>query len=148
MSWINNSKNREGVLGEIPALAKNFSNVYEQFWKLPQIPARTLELCRLRLAQLHGSQTEWQRREVALDQAIYSKLENWPQSSCFSEAEKSCLAFTEVYAMDVQAITDEQAESVKDHYGDAGLVALIEALGFLDGMTRLSLLWQLDAEGQ
>ena len=33
-----------------------------------------------------------------------------------------------------------------DGYQAPGLVALVEALGILDGMTRLSLLWQLPAE--
>jgi hypothetical protein len=47
--------------------------------------------------------------------------------------------------MDTQAITDELAEAVKLHVGDAGLVLLVEALGILDGRTRLSLLWQLPA---
>jgi hypothetical protein len=47
--------------------------------------------------------------------------------------------------MDAQALTDELAEAVKSHFGDAGLVMLVEALGILDGMTRLSLLWQLPA---
>jgi hypothetical protein len=55
------------------------------------------------------------------------------------------LAFTEVYAMDAQALTDTLAADVKTHFGDAGLVLLVEALGILDGMTRLSLLWQLPA---
>jgi hypothetical protein len=45
--------------------------------------------------------------------------------------------------MDAQALTDEHAEAVKSHFGDAGMVLLVEALGILDGMTRLSLLWQL-----
>jgi hypothetical protein len=56
------------------------------------------------------------------------------------------LAFTEVYAMDTQALTDQHAQAVKRHFGDAGLVLLVEALGILDGMTRLSLLWQLPAK--
>ena len=47
--------------------------------------------------------------------------------------------------MDAQALTDELADAVKAHFGDAGLVLLVEALGILDGMTRLSLLWQLPA---
>ena len=43
--------------------------------------------------------------------------------------------------MDVQAITDAQAEAVKAHFGDAGLVLLIEALGQFDGVARLRRLW-------
>jgi alkylhydroperoxidase family enzyme len=72
-------------------------------------------------------------------------LSNWDTDSRFSDAERACLAFTEVYAMDTQAITDELAAAVKLHVGDAGLVLLVEALGILDGRIRLSLLWQLPA---
>jgi len=73
------------------------------------------------------------------------QLSNWDTDSRYSAMERACLAFTEVYAMDTQAITDELAEAVKLHVGDAGLVLLVEALGILDGRTRLSLLWQLPA---
>ena len=45
--------------------------------------------------------------------------------------------------MDPQAITDAQAEAVKSELGDAGLVALIEALGLFYGMTRVRQLWDL-----
>ena len=48
--------------------------------------------------------------------------------------------------MDVQALTDQHEEAVKTHFGDEGLVLLVEALGILDGMTRLSLLWELPAK--
>jgi len=67
----------------------------------------------------------------------------WDTDPAFSDAERACVAFTEVYAMDAQAISDEQAFSVKTHFGDAGLVHLIEALGVFDGAIRLGQLWQL-----
>ncbi|HEY6132172.1 MAG TPA: hypothetical protein VIV27_09140, partial [Halioglobus sp.] len=74
------------------------------------------------------------------------QLTRWNSDHSFSAAERACLAFTEVYAMDAQAVTDELAAAVKAHFGDAGLVLLVEALGVLDGMTRLSLLWQLPVD--
>ena len=40
--------------------------------------------------------------------------------------------------MDAQAITDELSAAVVAHYGEPGLVALIEALGFMDGRMRLA----------
>ena len=100
-----------------------------------------MELCRLRLAQLHRSAGDAALVERELDDEKRAALCNWDTSSLFSEAERACIAFTEVYAMDAAALRDEQAGAVKAHYGDAGLVALIEALGIFDGSIRVNLLW-------
>lgn len=143
MAWRNKPRSRAELLAVTPEYGALFNNLYNQLWRLPQIPATTLELCRLRIAQLHRNDSEWQREEVTLDQAQRDQLANWHGVDCFSTAEQACLGFTEVYAMDPQAITDELAEAVKAHYGEPGLVALIEALGLFYGLTRLSLLWQL-----
>jgi hypothetical protein len=145
MSWLDGADDRQQVLAAMPELAERYAELYAQLWALPHIPASSLELCRLRLAQLHKSAVEWQKSEAELAPGQRLALAAWPASELFSAAERACLEFAEVYAMDTQAITDAQAESVKEHYGDAGLVALVEALGLFDGMTRLSLLWQLPA---
>jgi len=55
-----------------------------------------------------------------------------------SPAERAAIEFCEVYAMDAQAITDGLAAAVVEHVGEPGLVALIEALGFIDGRMRLA----------
>lgn len=146
MSWITPGSNRDDVLGLLPELAEPFDQLYRSLWQLPQLPASTLELCRLRLALLHRCDVEWQRECTPVSAGKKARLPHWPTAEEFSPEERACLEFTETYAMDVQAITDEQADAVKLHYGEPGLVALVEALGILDGMTRLSLLWQLSAD--
>src|SRR5690606_36590661 len=118
-----------------------FTALYRSLWLQPYLPASVLELCSLRLAQLHRCEVELRRRECDIAPEQVEQLANWHADVNFSEAERACLAFTEVYAMDAQAITDELAAQVKAHFGDAGLVMLVEALGIFDGMTRLSLLW-------
>lgn len=145
MTWLGSASNREGILQQLPDLEVSFKPFYASFFSLPQLPPVTVELCRLRLAQLHRSDVEWQREEVSLEQSKRAELSNWATDARFTAAERACLAFTEVYAMDVSSITDEQAEAVKTHYGDAGLVALVQALGVFDGLTRVSLLWGLPA---
>ena len=145
MSWLAGAADRQQVLAATPELADSYAQLYAQLWTLPHLPARSLELCRLRLAQLHNSAVEWKKSEAELAPGQRLALAEWPSSELFDAEERACLEFCEVYAMDTQAITDAQAESVKQHYGDAGLVALVEALGLFDGMTRLSLLWQLSA---
>lgn len=146
MTWFSSATTRDQVLSIQPGYKAQFDALYRQLWSLPQIPAEVLELCRLRLAQLHQSETEWQRDEVALARDKRAALPSWHNSPQFSAAERACLGFAEVYAMDPQSITDAQADAVKEHFGDAGLVALIEALGIFFALTRLSLLWQLGPE--
>ena len=145
MGWVSSGDDRDSTIGEIAELAAPFSALYESLWTQRHVPADILELCRLRLAQLHQCAVELQRREVEIPIEKSKRLAQWDTDSIFSPAERACLAFTEVYAMDVQALTDQHADAVKMHFGDAGLVLLVEALGILDGMTRLSLLWQLTA---
>jgi hypothetical protein len=114
----------------------------DSLWRQSYLPPVTLELCRRRLAQLHRTSPDWEPARVELEPEQEQALPDWHQGGVIGPAEAACLAFTEVYAMDAQAITDEHAAAVKAHFGDAGLVLLIEALGIFDGMTRLSLLWQ------
>ena len=143
MSWIAPGNDHQALMSQLPGIGDRFQALYASFWQLPQLPATTLELCRLRIAQLHNSDLDWHRQEVELPQAQREELRRWPGSGHFSAAERACLALTEVHAMDAGAITDEQADAVKEHFGEEGLVALLQALGVFDGMIRLGLLWGL-----
>ena len=145
MGWVNSGDDRDSTIGELAELAAPFSALYAALWTQRHVPADVLELCRLRLAQLHQCAVELQRHEIDIPAEKSEYLAHWDTDPIFSPAERACLAFTEVYAMDTQALTDQHADAVKIHFGDAGLVLLVEALGILDGMTRLSLLWQLRA---
>ena len=143
MSWLAGGDDRQSIIQQLPAVAEPYGKLYQALWAQPHLPPAVLELCRLRLAQLHGSEVEWRRREVTLAPGEAQALDRWESSELYDENLRACLAFTEVYAMDAQALTDAHADNVKSYYGEAGLVFLVEALGILDGMTRLSLLWQL-----
>jgi alkylhydroperoxidase family enzyme len=147
MTWMTQDRQREALVARLPGIAAAFNDFYSVLWSQPHLPAPVLELCRLRLAQLHNSECELLRIEVEISGSQRESLSRWNNSDVYSDAEKACLEFTEIYAMDCQAITDAQAEAVKTHFGDAGLVALIEALGILDGMTRLSRVWDLPGQG-
>jgi alkylhydroperoxidase family enzyme len=148
MSWLSSGNDRESTIRVLPDIAASFTALYQSLWVQPHLPAEVLELCRLRLAQLHRCAVEWQRNDCEIPPDKRNHLAQWNTHSLFFDAERACLAFTEVYAMDTQALTDELAAAVKAHFGDAGLVMLVEALGIFDGMTRLSLLWQLPADSK
>lgn len=148
MSWFNGATTRREVLANVPHLEDRFEALYQALWTLPQIPAEVLELCRLRMAQLHSSETEWQREERPVAASKRDRIAQWNNDPQFDAAERACLELAEVYAMDPAAISDAQSDAVKHHFGEAGLVALVEALGLFYGLTRLSQLWQLPAQPQ
>ena len=126
----------------LPNLFAAHQQLYRSLWQQAHVPPAILELCRLRLAQLHRSEADWTREEHALAPGMREQLARWHESDAFDDAARACIAFAEVYAMDASAISDAQAQAVQSHFGDAGLVLLIEALGLFDGMTRLNLLWR------
>jgi hypothetical protein len=139
----NSKRDYAAASNAAPDISRHFAALYRSFWSLASVPAPTLELCRLRQAQLLQSELAWQHEEVVLPHAQRKALRKWPDSELFSAAEKACLELTEMHAMDAQAITDKQAAAVKAHYGEGGYVALVQALGVFDATTRLGLIWDL-----
>lgn len=131
----------------LPEQQRGFAALYASLYTLEAIPARVLELCRLRIAQLHRCSDEWQRESHPVLPAQREHLAAWPDHPAFSAAERACLGLCEVYTADPQAITDEQADAVKTHFGEAGFVALAEAMGIFYGLARLQLLGTLPAAG-
>ena len=142
MSWIQPGADRSALLNTLPGIGDRYAALEESFFHLPQLPAEVVELCRLRIAQMHDAQEDLNHERVALAASKRSDIANWHRSDLFSEAERACIELTEMHVMDTRTISDAQADAVKAHFGDAGLVALIEAIGVLDGNIRLGLLWR------
>jgi hypothetical protein len=129
------------VLGSVGEMAACFERAYDSVWQQPHVPATTLELCRLRLARLHEFAAEVEARpRTAIDDGKRASVlgGSYARDDRVSPAERAAIEFCEVYAMDAQAITDELSAAVVEHYGEPGLVALIEALGFMDSRMRLA----------
>jgi hypothetical protein len=138
------SETVSGALAPGGAMARDFNAVWEQLWRQDHVPPRLLELCRLRLAQLLGAGAERAalrglERDPARIEAVLTG--RYHDSARFDAAELAVLEFAEIYAQDPGALTDELAEDVKRHFGEAGLVCLIEALGFIEGRIRLGLMF-------
>jgi alkylhydroperoxidase family enzyme len=131
----------DALLAPGGAMARAFERAYASLWQQPHLPAAVLELCRLRLARLHGAAADLDAEpRVAVDAAKRAAVidGSYARDDRVSPAERAAIEFCEVYAMDAQAITDELASAVVAHFGEPGLVALIEALGFIDGRMRLA----------
>ncbi|HEY6131210.1 MAG TPA: hypothetical protein VIV27_04290, partial [Halioglobus sp.] len=60
MGWVSKGNDRESTLRVLPDIAWSFEALYQALWTQPHLPADVLELCRLRLAQLHQCDVELQ----------------------------------------------------------------------------------------
>lgn len=141
------TRNVSAALAEGGAMLEAYDAVWEALWSQPYIPAAMLELCRLRLAQLHRCEHEIaERYAFVAESKIRGVLAgSYPDHADFTEAELAVLEMTEVYAQDPAAITDDMADRIKQHFGEPGLVCLVEALGFIDGRIRLALMFDAPA---
>ena len=123
--------------------AESFARLWVSLWQQDHVPAMTLELCRLTLARMHDDAAEIAAASPFLASNAISAARRQAvlagealDHPDFSEAEKAAMLFAEYYWMDAQSITDEAADAVKAHGGEAGLVLLIEALGCIHGRIR------------
>jgi alkylhydroperoxidase family enzyme len=135
----------EGAFSLRPNLFEDFRRFYALFWEQRALDPVILELCRLRVAQIHGCEAELRvRYQPALDAGLTeAKIAALPQAShspLYSDAERACVAFAELFAIDPHAIADDDAARVVAALGDAGAVALVEALALFDGFARFRLM--------
>jgi alkylhydroperoxidase family enzyme len=133
-------------------LFEDFRRFYALFWEKGLVDPVLLELCRLRIAQLHGCEAELRvRYQPALDAGLAEEkiaaLGDAAHSPLFGEAERACIALAELFAMDPHAITDADAARVVAALGDAGTVALVEALALFDGFARFRLMLEVEPPG-
>lgn len=139
------SLNLDSKLTAAGPTATAFQQMWETLWQQSILPPALLELCRLRLAQLHRAEEELTVHNAAADlspaKAAVLLEGDYTRDARFTPAELAVLEFTEVYAQDLSAISDEQAAAVKKHFGDKGLIVLVKALGFIDGRIRMARLW-------
>jgi hypothetical protein len=135
----------DGLVAAGP-IAAQFRDLSALFWDLPHIPPALIELARLDLALLHKADAELAAANpyvTDLDRAKVDAVlaERWRKDPALTEAEKAVLNFTEYYFVDPQSIPDEIAAAVIGHFGENGLVCLVESLGFIDSRIRVALLY-------
>jgi alkylhydroperoxidase family enzyme len=159
VSWIPAGDERaaatpfEAVFGLRRNLFEDFRRFYALFWEKRLLDPALLELCRLRVAQLHGCEPELRVRyqpalDAGLDERKIAALGDAAHSPLYSETERACIAFAELFAMDPHAIRDEDAARVVAALGEAGTVALVEALALFDGFARFRLMLGVEAPGE
>lgn len=105
------------------------------------VDPRILELCRVRIARMHGAGFPLPIRgphiaSAGLREEDLADLDAWWKSGAFGPSERACLGFAEQFVLDAAGISDEQAAAVREALGDAGTVAFVEALAVFDGFAR------------
>lgn len=142
----------DAVFGLRPDLFDAFRSFAEVFDTHRLVDPVVLELCRLRCAQLLGCRSELVMRSPAavdagLTEADVAALTQWPTSDRFTDAQRACLALAEQFVLDPHGVTPAQRAAVAEHFGEAGLVALVEALAIFDGFTRFRTILGIGDEG-
>ena len=140
------------VLGLRPNLHADVRTLLAVFVERRLIDPVVLELCRLRVAQLLGCASElairWQpARDAGLDDGKIALLSRWPTDPSFTDAERACLTVAERFVLDPHGLTDDEAAAARAHLGDAGVVALLEALALFDGLARFRVMLGVAPEG-
>ncbi len=97
--------------------------------------ADLLALCRDRVAMLLGHSG----RIDAMSDGERETLAAWSTSAVYTARERVALDFTEQYIIDVASISNSQAEALRTHLGDEGVVSFVNALLVIEQRMTLEL---------
>jgi alkylhydroperoxidase family enzyme len=154
VSWLPESGPGRDDFERTFALRPNLFDAWREFaalfWEKRLVDPVILELCRLRIAQLHAARQPLstrmpEARAAGLDEAKIEALAAWWRNPGFSDVERSCLRFAEQFVMDAKAMSDDEARPVVAALGDAGTVAFVEALAIFDGTARFCRMLDVEA---
>ena len=150
MSWVlgGGQHSFADLMALRPNLAADVAAFSDLLWHAPGTDPVTLELCRLRVAQLHGARSALAERRpeakaAGLSEDRIARLADYGSDPAFSARERACLELSELFVMDPSAIDDATFVAVREALGEQGTVALLEALAVFDGFSRAQVM--LDA---
>lgn len=157
MSWLPEAgpgrDDFERVFALRPDLFAAWREFAGLFWEKRLVDPVLLELCRLRIAQMHGaahplSLRTPEARAAGLDEAKLARLAEWWRQPGFSDLERACLRFAEQFVVDAKGMSDEEARPVVAALGEAGTVAFVEALAVFDGASRFCRMLGVEPAGE
>ena len=144
MTWLTGKhdarKTLEDVLDLRPELLSRYRTFYATFWEDGLVPARTLELCRLRIAAIHECDAQWLIRDadVELSEHELSQLRSG-RFDGYSSEEQAALAVAEQIPYQHHQISDDDIRTLEKTLTPAGAVSLLTAIAFFDVSSRLNL---------
>ena len=132
------------VLGLRPDLYEPYQDFAGLFWHRRLVDPVLLELCRLRVAQLLGCESEVATRTrpaitAGLTEEMLARLHEWPTAECFSDSHRAALGYAEQFVLDPHGVDDAMRARLREHLSSSETVALTEALALFDGFTRFRL---------
>ena len=100
-----------------------------------------VELCRLRMATLMGSQHDLSLRykpaaAAGLTEEKVRELSRYDSSPMFSDRERRCLDFAEQFVIQSSAITDADVEQVQSVLDPESFIFFVKALSVMDQLQR------------
>jgi alkylhydroperoxidase family enzyme len=127
-----------------PAAYDRFRELYGGLWDSAVIDPRILELCRLRIATILGSNAERAIRfgdgvAAGVAEIDVAELPHWPTSRSFTGGERACIAFAEQYVMDPHELTDAHFGALHEHLDAPAIATLTLAVAMFDALTRFRL---------
>lgn len=139
----------EQMFSARPSLLTRYKDFYAAVWEQDHVPRKVLELCRLRIAAIHGCEAEQhvRDREVHISSAEAKALATG-EISPYEKAEQAALALAEKMPFNHHGITDAEVFAVERSFGAPGAVTLLTALSLFDATCRWKLTLGAQAEPQ
>jgi alkylhydroperoxidase family enzyme len=132
----------DAVVSLRPEYGAALRAVEAALWAQGALDPVTLELCRLRIAQLLGCPDALAERTPAaagLDEAMVAALPQWSTDDRFDTRLRACLGYAEQLLIDAQGVTDEQAAGVIAAVGEGGFLVLTYGCGLFETTQRARL---------
>ncbi|MGD9797274.1 MAG: carboxymuconolactone decarboxylase family protein [Acidimicrobiia bacterium] len=147
-SWLPGVEDASSFLDGLAALHPEYAAalraVEAELWAQTAVDPVTLELCRLRIAQLlrcDGALAERTPAAVAagLDEALVEVLPRWSTDDRFDAPTRAAIGYAEQLLVDAQGVTDDHAASVIAAIGEGGFHVLTYGCGLFETMQRARL---------
>jgi alkylhydroperoxidase family enzyme len=127
------------VWGTRPGFYEVFMQDYRR--SVARIDPALFELCRLRMATLLGSALDLSLRyQPAVDGGLsedrIAALSNYSDSPLFTECERLCLGFAELFVIQSSSIGDDDVAKVQEALGAEQFIYFVKALSVTDQLQR------------
>jgi alkylhydroperoxidase family enzyme len=147
-TWFPGLDDAGGVLDQVANLRPEYGMalkaVERALWAQDALDPVTLELCRLRIAQLLRCTDALAERTptavaAGLDKAMVEVLPRWSTDDRFDARLRACIGYAEQLLIDAQGVTDEQAATVIAAVGEGGFLVLTYGCGLFETTQRARL---------
>lgn len=140
----------ETELDQVWGLRPEYFALFLQDYRksIGRIDAATMELCRLRVAQMVESEFDLALRyrpaaSAGLSGAKIAALSDYPTSPLFSERERIVLEFTEQWVIQSSSITDDDVTRLQTVMSPEEFMYFCKALSLIDQFARANSAFRL-----